>query len=49
MAFLNQSGRAYEMGKRMMRAGEDYIKSSLPTRAPLVVARPSSRPGPVAV
>jgi hypothetical protein len=49
MAFLNQHGRAYEMWKRMMQAGEDYIKSSLQTRAPLVLARPSPRRGPVAV
>jgi len=41
MAFLNQNGRAYEMWKRMMQAGEDYIKSSLQTRAPLVLQRPS--------
>lgn len=47
--FLNQNGRAYEMWKRMMQAGEDYIKSSLQTPTPLVVARPSKRRGPVAV
>jgi hypothetical protein len=29
MAFLNQEGRAYAMWKQMMRAGEEYIKSSL--------------------
>ncbi|HTR25243.1 MAG TPA: hypothetical protein VMI10_14780 [Terriglobales bacterium] len=27
--FLNQEGRAYEMWKQMMYAGENYIKSSL--------------------
>ena len=37
------------VGKRMMQAGEDYIKSSLQTRTSFVVARPSSRRGPVAV
>jgi len=42
VAFLNQNGRAYEMWKRMMQAGEDYIKSSLQTRAPVPIARPSS-------
>jgi len=47
--FLNQNGRAYEMWERMMQAGEDYIKSSLQTRTSFVVARPSSRHGPVAV
>jgi len=48
MAFLNQNGRAYEMWKRMMQAGEDYIKSSLQTRAPsLSRARPvAAAPSP---
>ena len=27
--FLNQEGRAYEMWKQMMYAGENYIKSNL--------------------
>lgn len=48
-AFLNQNGRAYEMWKRMMQAGEDYIKASLQARAPLALARPSGRRGPIAV
>jgi hypothetical protein len=26
--FLNQNGRAYEMWKRMMQAGEEYMKSA---------------------
>ena len=47
--FLNQNGRAYEMWKRMMQAGEDYIKSSLQGRTPLTLARPSARRGHVAV
>ena len=29
ITFLNQDGRAYDMWKRMMQAGEDYIKLSL--------------------
>ena len=29
MAFLNEGGRAYEMWKQMMRAGEEYIKNTL--------------------
>jgi len=33
IVFLNQEGRAYEMWKRGMTAGEDYIKSEL--RSPL--------------
>ena len=48
-AFLNQNGRASEMWKRMMQAGEDYIKSSLQTRTPLTRAPPSARRSPAAV
>lgn len=29
VAFFNQDGRAYDMWKYMMQAGEQYIKSSL--------------------
>lgn len=29
LVFLNEHGRAYEMWKHMMRAGEEYIKSKL--------------------
>lgn len=29
LAFLNQGGRAYDMWRHMMLAGEEYIKSSL--------------------
>lgn len=29
LVFLNERGRAYEMWKQMMRAGEDYIKARL--------------------
>ena len=32
-AFLNQEGRAYDLWKRMMPAGERYIKSCLRTRS----------------
>ena len=30
--FLNQNGRAYEMWKRMMHAGEEYVRSALQAR-----------------
>lgn len=29
MNFLNQNGRAYDMWKHMMKAGEDYIRTTL--------------------
>jgi len=29
LTFLNYQGRAYEMWKQMMQAGQDYIKSTL--------------------
>ena len=29
LVFLNEHGRAYEMWKHMMRAGEEYIKAKL--------------------
>ena len=29
VAFLNQEGRAYDMWKHMMLAGEEYIKTNL--------------------
>jgi hypothetical protein len=36
VAFLNQEGRAYDMWKHMMLAGEEYIKSNLEkSRAPI--------------
>ncbi len=42
LVFLNERGRAYEMWKEMMRAGEEYIKASLQeTRRP---AAPSRQP-----
>jgi len=39
VAFLNQHGRAYEMWKHMMLAAEEYIKSTLQSRAPVLVNR----------
>jgi hypothetical protein len=37
VAFLNQNGRAYAMWKRMMQAGEEYMKVALQTTARLHV------------
>ncbi len=40
LVFLNERGRAYEMWKEMMRAGEEYIKASLQeTRRPAAASR----------
>jgi hypothetical protein len=40
VAFLNQEGRAYDMWKHMMLAGEEYIKSNLEkSRTPLTGQR----------
>jgi hypothetical protein len=47
LAFLNQEGRAFEMWKQMMQAGEEFIAHSLlrqrisPERAQLMVSRSS--------
>jgi hypothetical protein len=49
LAFLNQIGRAYEMWKRMMHAGEDYLKTALQTRTPVQIARPGANRGVIAV
>ena len=49
LAFLNHEGRAYEMWKRMMQAGEDYLKSALQTRRPMPIARPGTNRGRLAV
>jgi hypothetical protein len=46
IAFLNQDGRAYDMWKHMMQAGEEYIKSTLQrpaTGALRVVQTPAER------
>ena len=39
VAFLNQHGRAYEMWKQMMHAAEEYIKTSLQSRTPVMLSR----------
>jgi hypothetical protein len=39
LAFLNKDGRAYEMWKQMMHAGEEYIKTQL-TELPHGCRRP---------
>jgi hypothetical protein len=41
IAFLNQDGRAYEMWRHMMHAGEAYVKSTLQA-APQFVAYQSA-------
>lgn len=42
LVFLNERGRAYEMWKEMMRAGEEYIKTSLQeTRRPAATSQPA--------
>ena len=38
-AFLNENGHAYEMWMQMMRAGEEFIKSHLTPRMPIVTVR----------
>lgn len=39
IGFLNQQGRAYEMWKHMMLAGEEYIKHALQSRSAVVMPR----------
>ena len=34
IAFLNRNGRAYDMWKHMMQAGEEYIKKTLQRESP---------------
>jgi hypothetical protein len=34
IVFLNRNGRAYEMWKHMMKAGEEYIKKTLQRESP---------------
>jgi len=41
LLFLNEHGRAYEMWKQMMKAGEEYIKSKLQESHRRAAARPS--------
>ena len=46
IAFLNRDGRAYDMWKHMMQAGEEYIKQMLKresTARPRLEAADSSR------
>jgi hypothetical protein len=47
--FLNQNGRAYEMWKRMMQAGEEYMKSALQTRTAMPLPRTGTGRGRIAV
>ena len=42
IAFLNKEGRAYEMWKHMMHAGEEYLKSILERQSPYAVRSGSS-------
>lgn len=49
MAFLNQEGRAYDMWKQIMRAGEEYIKSTLRGTHTITLHRPNPPRGRVAV
>ena len=52
IAFLNQNGRAYAMWQHMMRAAEEYIKTTLQQQGPAVMPRqgsPEIRRRPVAV
>lgn len=49
IAFLKQNGRAYEMWKRMMQAGAEYLKSALQGRAPAPIARSGANRGRLAV
>ena len=44
LAFLNYEGRAYEMWKRMMQAGEEYITATLQKESKYQQA-----PAPVAI
>jgi len=47
--FLNQNGRAYEMWKHMMQAGEEYMKSALQTRTAVPIPRTGTGRGRIAV
>ena len=49
MAFLNQEGRAYAMWKQMMRAGEEYIKSTLRSGHTIPIHRHTPPRGRMAV
>lgn len=49
LAFLNQEGRAYDLWKCMMEAGEQYIKSCLRARPAIPLLRPTANRGRAAV
>ena len=49
MAFLNPEGRAYAMWKQLMRAGEEYSKSTLRHGQTMPLHRPNPPRGRVAV
>ena len=49
LEFLNQDGRAYELWKRMMQAGEDYMKSALQTQTAVPIPRTGPARGRIAV
>jgi len=42
IVFLNRNGRAYDMWKHMMRAGEEYIKQTLQRESPARFRTPST-------
>jgi hypothetical protein len=37
--FLNKQGRAYEMWKHMMHAGEEYLKETIEREGPYALSR----------
>ena len=43
LVFLNEEGRAYEMWKRMMAAGEDYIRLALRSHPRLLLTHTSAQ------
>ncbi len=45
IAFLNKEGRAYEMWKTMMHAGEEYLKKALESQSPYAVRTERSSTG----
>lgn len=47
--FLNHHGHAYEMWKRMMQAGEEYMKSALQARTAVRMPRMDTGRGRIAV
>jgi hypothetical protein len=49
MAFPNQEGRAYAMWNQMMRAGEEYIKSTLRSGHTIPMHRHTPLRGRIAV